>query len=260
MSSEFEFTLPDVGEGITGAEIIKWHLGDTIEEDEPLSKAETDKTTVENPVPYDGAVATLYAESEHGIFGTPIINHYGYQPDSSPPVAVDEETVEVRKLRLTLSYDHRIIDGPTADQSMKTVIQGFEDPDVLLARLWGSLSSEHDLSGWRTRYFYAVLNLSTMIEYTFSADIEPQYRDLDPNDHVNQAVYTSYCEQTRAKYWQEVIDQRHDRAPVALVKSEFEYTAELTLGETVTVYQRSKSSVSRVSRSRMNYELMEKLP
>jgi acyl-CoA thioester hydrolase len=74
--------------------------------------------------------------------------------------------------------------------------------------------------------------------YTFSIDIEPQYRDLDPNGHVNQAVYTSYCEQARAAYWEEVIGQRHDRAPVALVSSEFEYTAELTLGETVTVYQR----------------------
>ncbi len=74
--------------------------------------------------------------------------------------------------------------------------------------------------------------------FTYSIELEPQFRDLDPNGHVNQAVYSSYCEQTRTKYWEEIIGQRHDRADVALVKSEFEFSAEITLGQTVTVYQR----------------------
>lgn len=77
-----------------------------------------------------------------------------------------------------------------------------------------------------------------MSEYTYSIELEPQYRDLDPNGHVNQAVYSSYCEQARAEYWEEVIGQRHDLAEVALVKLELEYSAEITLGETVTVLQR----------------------
>lgn len=77
-----------------------------------------------------------------------------------------------------------------------------------------------------------------MTEYTYSVELEPQYRDLDPNGHVNQAVYASYCEQARAKYWADVVGQRHDRAPVALVSSEMEYTAEIALGQTVTVRQR----------------------
>jgi len=74
--------------------------------------------------------------------------------------------------------------------------------------------------------------------FTYSIELEPQFRDLDPNGHVNQAVYSSYCEQARTKYWEEIIGQRHDRADVALVKSEFEFSAEITLGQTVTVYQR----------------------
>jgi len=76
------------------------------------------------------------------------------------------------------------------------------------------------------------------MDFTYSIELEPQFRDLDPNGHVNQAVYSSYCEQARTKYWEEVIGQRHDRADVALVKSEFEFSAEITLGQTVTVYQR----------------------
>lgn len=74
--------------------------------------------------------------------------------------------------------------------------------------------------------------------FTYSIELEPQFRDLDPNGHVNQAVYSSYCEQARTKYWEEIIGQRHDRADVALVQSEFEFSAEITLGQTVTVYQR----------------------
>lgn len=77
-----------------------------------------------------------------------------------------------------------------------------------------------------------------MAEYTYSIELEPQYRDLDPNGHVNQAVYSSYCEQARTKYWEEVIGQRHDLAEVALVRSEMEFSAEIQLGETVTVSQR----------------------
>jgi pyruvate dehydrogenase E2 component (dihydrolipoamide acetyltransferase) len=86
-------------------------------------------------------VTNTGTQGEHGVFGTPIINHpeaaiLGVNRIHQAPVAIDEETVEVRKqLRLTLSYDHRIIDGGTADRFMETVIEGFEDPDVLLARL-----------------------------------------------------------------------------------------------------------------------------
>lgn len=77
-----------------------------------------------------------------------------------------------------------------------------------------------------------------MPEYTYEIELEPQYRDLDPNGHVNQAVYASYCEQTRTMYWEEIIGQRHDRAGLVMVKSEMEFSAEIRLGQTVTVHQR----------------------
>ncbi len=77
-----------------------------------------------------------------------------------------------------------------------------------------------------------------MPEYTYEIELEPQYRDLDPNGHVNQAVYASYCEQARANYWADVIGQRHDRAELVMVQSEMEFAAEIRLGQTVTVRQR----------------------
>jgi pyruvate dehydrogenase E2 component (dihydrolipoamide acetyltransferase) len=62
MSSEsmqqFEFRLPDPGEGITDAEIAEWYVdeGDEVQEDEPLVDVETDKAVVEIPAPCTGII------------------------------------------------------------------------------------------------------------------------------------------------------------------------------------------------------------
>jgi len=81
------------------------------------------------------------SHSEHGTFGTPIIRHpesaiMGVGRIQNEPVAVSDTEMEVRKvLPLTLSYDHRLIDGVTATEFMEYVIEAIEDSDVLLSRL-----------------------------------------------------------------------------------------------------------------------------
>ena len=57
----YEFKLPDLGEGIHEAEILKWHVqpGDDIKEDDPLVDVETDKATVTIPTPKGGKVVSL---------------------------------------------------------------------------------------------------------------------------------------------------------------------------------------------------------
>ena len=71
----FEFRLPDVGEGITEAELLAWRTeaGATVREDQPLCEIETDKAVVEIPAPCSGVVQALLAEpgSTLGV-GTPI--------------------------------------------------------------------------------------------------------------------------------------------------------------------------------------------
>lgn len=53
--------MPDVGEGVTEAEIVDWHVkvGDMVEEDEDLVDVMTDKATVEIPSPVSGKVAKI---------------------------------------------------------------------------------------------------------------------------------------------------------------------------------------------------------
>lgn len=53
-----EFRLPDIGEGLTEAEIVRWlvAVGDNVEADQPIVEVETDKAVVEIPSPFAGVV------------------------------------------------------------------------------------------------------------------------------------------------------------------------------------------------------------
>ncbi|UWG47079.1 Acyl-CoA thioesterase FadM [Halanaeroarchaeum sp. HSR-CO] len=77
-----------------------------------------------------------------------------------------------------------------------------------------------------------------MAEDAYATTVHPQYRDLDPQGHVNQAVYFSWLEQARTNYWAEVVGERHDLAPLAVKRQEIEYIAPVTLEDSVTVAQR----------------------
>jgi len=62
MAKEFKF--PDVGEGITEGEIVKWHVkeGDAVKEDDVIAEVETDKAVIEIPSPYSGTILKLYGK------------------------------------------------------------------------------------------------------------------------------------------------------------------------------------------------------
>ncbi len=62
--ARFTFKLPDIGEGISEAEIVAWHvaIGDRVEEDSPIADMMTDKATVEMESPVSGVVVELAGE------------------------------------------------------------------------------------------------------------------------------------------------------------------------------------------------------
>ena len=62
--ARFTFKLPDIGEGISEAEIVAWHvaIGDRVEEDSPIADMMTDKATVEMESPVTGVVVELAGE------------------------------------------------------------------------------------------------------------------------------------------------------------------------------------------------------
>jgi 2-oxoisovalerate dehydrogenase E2 component (dihydrolipoyl transacylase) len=99
MSVLKEFKLPDVGEGLTEADIVRWHVkpGDTVAVNQIIVEIETAKAVVELPSPYEGTVASLLVpEGQTADVGTPIISVHvgtiGGTPPDNPPA---EPTVTV---------------------------------------------------------------------------------------------------------------------------------------------------------------------
>ncbi|MEU4110269.1 dihydrolipoamide acetyltransferase family protein [Streptomyces sp. NPDC027717] len=91
-----EFKMPDVGEGLTEAEILKWYVqvGDTVTDGQVVCEVETAKAAVELPIPYDGVVRELrFAEGTTVDVGTAIIAvdvSGGAAPEPAPAAAPAE--------------------------------------------------------------------------------------------------------------------------------------------------------------------------
>lgn len=88
----FSFLFPDVGEGLHEARIVEWLVaaGDTVIEDQPLVKVETDKAVVEIPAPRAGAILRLAADVDaiiHVGEELVLIGEAGESPAAEAPAA-----------------------------------------------------------------------------------------------------------------------------------------------------------------------------
>ena len=85
-----EFRFPDVGEGITEGEIVRWLVkeGDQVQADQTLAEIETDKAIVEMPSPYAGTVLKLHFKEKDLVkVGQPLvtIGEKGESLTAGPP-------------------------------------------------------------------------------------------------------------------------------------------------------------------------------
>ncbi len=92
-----EFKMPDVGEGLTEAEILKWYVavGDTVSDGQVVCEVETAKAAVELPIPFDGEVCEIRFEEGATVdVGTSIITvdtDPGAPAEPAAPAAVEPE-------------------------------------------------------------------------------------------------------------------------------------------------------------------------
>jgi pyruvate dehydrogenase E2 component (dihydrolipoamide acetyltransferase) len=95
-----QFILPDLGEGLEEAELIKWVVseGDTVEEHQILAEMETDKALVEVPSPRAGTIKTLHGSDGEIIKVGAVFVTYEGGPDDAPAAtpapAADAKPVE----------------------------------------------------------------------------------------------------------------------------------------------------------------------
>lgn len=90
------FPLPDVGEGLTEAEIVEWRVavGDTVEVNQTIVEIETAKSLVDLPSPWTGTVSALLVESGTTVdVGTPIIEITVSDGDGAPAAPTSNGTV-----------------------------------------------------------------------------------------------------------------------------------------------------------------------
>ena len=91
------FYLPDLGEGLAEAEIVRWHVkvGDPVKVDQPMLAVETAKALVEVPAPYSGTVTALHGNPGDVIAtGAALIEFMleGSEPRTDQTVAVSADS------------------------------------------------------------------------------------------------------------------------------------------------------------------------
>ena len=124
-----KFNLPDVGEGLTEAEVVAWKVkpGDTVAINDVLCEIETAKSLVELPSPFAGTVTELLVEEGITVeVGTAIIAVSEGQdgdaqaaPDAPAPAAVSEETFTPLYGKLTAEAGEQPAGGPLVGSGPK---------------------------------------------------------------------------------------------------------------------------------------------
>ncbi|PWK49201.1 2-oxo acid dehydrogenase subunit E2 [Pleionea mediterranea] len=97
------FNLPDLGEGLPDAEVVRWLVkeGDTVSVDQPMVEMETAKAVVEVPSPFDGKVTKLHGQPGDVIqVGAPLVEFDGdgssaaAEAPAKQPAAAEEKPAD----------------------------------------------------------------------------------------------------------------------------------------------------------------------
>jgi 2-oxoisovalerate dehydrogenase E2 component (dihydrolipoyl transacylase) len=140
MASLKQFKLPDVGEGLTEAEIVRWlvKVGDHVAQNQTIVEIETAKALVELPSPFAGVVTELLiAEGTTVDVGTPIII-VDIAADAESPVALPDGTPAVSAGRTANLVGY----GPRADSPVRRRLRQVPAPVASAgpAQSWPSVS------------------------------------------------------------------------------------------------------------------------
>jgi 2-oxoisovalerate dehydrogenase E2 component (dihydrolipoyl transacylase) len=102
MNDMRRFNLPDLGEGLQEAEIVRWHVavGDTVAVDQPMVAMETAKAVVEVPSPWDGIVLALHGKPGDTVAtGAPLVDFRGEEKADAPASVPQDAATRARPTR-----------------------------------------------------------------------------------------------------------------------------------------------------------------
>jgi 2-oxoisovalerate dehydrogenase E2 component (dihydrolipoyl transacylase) len=118
------FRLPDVGEGLTEAEILQWNVavGDQVTINQVLVEIETAKAAVELPSPFAGVVRELLVDSGRTVdVGTPIIaiETVDAEPDAAPQAPADGRSPKEESKREPVLVGYGVAQAATRRRARK---------------------------------------------------------------------------------------------------------------------------------------------
>lgn len=133
----FEFKLPDLGEGIHEAEILRWHVepGDSVEEDQPLVDVETDKAAVTIPSPHAGVIISTTGGPGDVVVVGQVITVIEAPPAGSASVGRPPAAPATRRLARELGVDINLVRstgpaGRVTPEDVHHAAQQSTQPDV----------------------------------------------------------------------------------------------------------------------------------
>lgn len=138
-----EFRLPDIGEGLTEAEVVAWLIpvGEAVAVDQPLVEVETDKAVVEIPSPFAGVVLHHGAAvGEVVAVGSilAVVGADGEEWSAGEPAQVSAAPVTDAPLVGTLSEDAETLPSRGSVQALPVVRKLARDHGIDLASVEGS--------------------------------------------------------------------------------------------------------------------------
>jgi len=118
------FELPDLGEGLTEAELVKWlvAVGDDVRIDQPIAEVETAKSVVEVPSPFAGVVVTLHGEEGEALaVGAPLIEvREAAAPELESKSESESESVSTSSDAMVSSGSGSVLVGYGTSESVST--------------------------------------------------------------------------------------------------------------------------------------------
>ncbi len=101
---------------------------------------------------------------------------------------------------------------------------------MILKTLWHNFTKKEDKKSQH-------IEISSPFKY--KAELEMRFMDLDAMGHVNNAVYFTYMEIGRTKYWQQAIRWDWKKTAIVIRTASIEYFKPILLGDKISIYIRT---------------------
>ncbi len=180
----YHFKLPDIGEGVVEAEITAWYVsvGDTVEEDQPLADAMTDKATIELTAPVAGVIKTVACEEGDVLAVGADLVVFTTEGSDTPD---DEKTLEGQ------GSQEAEIAAPILDDTPKSEVVTAEATPMKRAPIARSISGGRVKASPAVRSRAMRLNVDLSTVATQDEDGRVSHEDLDAFLFSGQAAQTA---------------------------------------------------------------------